>query len=202
VNGIPLILFLLQDNYLVYHGWIPGLVTSIIVATPDLSGVEDVFFNAISIVFIDGLFRSSFSPRQYYLVFLITAIIGNVLSLVGYGPNSPPSFGASGGIFGLLAAALSTDFIVNRRLNTTLLIWFIFVFVISTIGPNIDAYAHIGGTISGLVAGILIGRERSRIRSYWRVRSVDLVPIRTRYQEEEWTSQGYYPYLGLSFGEC
>lgn len=172
VDNIQAIIFLLQDNYLVYHGWIPSLVTSMIVAPPNLSGLEDVFFNAISVLFVDGLLRRAYTPKQYYLVFLLTGIIGNVLSLLGYGPGTgilqpltTISFGASGGIFGLLAGALSTDYIVNRRVNTSLLIWFIFVFIISTIGPNIDAYAHLGGTVSGLVAGYLIGRSRSRPKS-------------------------------------
>jgi rhomboid protease GluP len=174
VDNIQAIIFLLQDNYLVYHGWIPSLVTSMIVATPDLSGLEDVFFNAISVLFVDGLLRNAYRPRQYYLVFLLTGIIGNVLSFLAYGPGTgilPPfttiSFGASGGIFGLLAGALSTDYIVNRRVNTPLLIWFVFVFLISSVGANVDAYAHIGGTISGLVAGYLVGRSRSRSKSYF-----------------------------------
>jgi uncharacterized protein len=174
VDNIQVLIFLLQDNYLVYHGWIPPIVTSMIVAVPDLNGLEDVFFNAISVLFIDGLFRSAFTQKQYYLVFLVTGIIGNILSLVGYGPGngivSPTtviSFGASGGIFGLLAGAISTDYIVNRRVNTTLLIWFIFVFIISTASIGVDAYAHIGGTLSGLVAGFFIGRRRSKTRTYF-----------------------------------
>ena len=171
VDNIQVLLFLLQDNYLVYQGWVPPLVTSAIVAVPDSSGFFDVLFNGISVLFVDGLLRSAFTPKQYYLVFIFTAIVGNVLSLIAYGPGSTIldttiSFGASGGIFGLLAGALSTDYAVNRRVNSSLLIWFVFVFIISTVGIGVDAYAHIGGTLAGLLAGYLIGRSRSRTSHY------------------------------------
>jgi rhomboid protease GluP len=165
VNNIEALIFLLQDNYLVYHGWFPSIVTSIIVAVPGLNGLEDVFFNAVSIFFVDGLLRSSYTSRQYYLVFLVTGIMGNLLSLVGYGPGTGIadtiiSFGASGGIFGLLAGALATDYAIRRKVNMSLLMWFVFVFIISTIGIGVDAYAHIGGTLSGVVCGFIIGRSR------------------------------------------
>ena len=147
------------------------MVTSAIVAVPDSSGFFDVLFNGISVLFVDGLLRSAFTPKQYYLVFIFTAIVGNVLSLIAYGPGSTIldttiSFGASGGIFGLLAGALSTDYAVNRRVNSSLLIWFVFVFIISTVGIGVDAYAHIGGTLAGLLAGYLIGRSRSGTSHY------------------------------------
>ncbi len=172
VDNYQLLLLLLQDNYLVYHGWVPPILTSMIVAVPSLSGLEDVFFNAISVLFVDGLLRNAYTRTQYYLVFLITGIAGNLLSLVAYGPgtgilSTTISFGASGGIFGLLAGALATDFTTNRRVNTTLLLWFIFVFIISSIGIGVDAFAHIGGTLSGIVAGYMIGRSRSRTMSHF-----------------------------------
>jgi rhomboid protease GluP len=171
--SIPIVYFLVQVNVLVFQGLgIPSLVTSMIVVlppqltTPFYLGLEDVFFNAISIFFIDGLLRNTYTSRQYYLVFLVTGVAGNVISLFGE-PLGVTSFGASGGIFGLLAGAVAFDYAVNRRVNTWLIIWFVIIFIYSSIGPYIDVFAHLGGALVGLLAGYLIARSRvARPRSY------------------------------------
>lgn len=169
VNNIQAIIFLLQDNYLVYHGWVPSLVTSIIVVAPNLSGVLDVLFNAIAVFFLDGLLRNTYTQKQYYLVFLLTGIAGNIFSLFGYGPgigiiNTTISFGASGGIFGLVAGAVTNDYALTGRVNKILVMWFIFILVYSSVGEGIDVFAHLGGAVVGLVVGYLIGRSRRRAR--------------------------------------
>lgn len=169
VGNIQAILFLVQDNYLVYHGWIPALVTSMIVVAPSYQGLEDVAFNAIALLFIDGLLRNAFTPRQYYLVFLITGIVGNLVSLFGFGLGrgivaTTISFGASGGIFGLVAGAVAVDYAVTRRVNKGLVLWFVIIFVFSSIGGSVDFFAHIGGALAGAVSGFVVGASRTRAR--------------------------------------
>ena len=132
VNNIQAIIFLLQDNYLVYHGWVPSLVTSIIVVSPNYLGVVDVLFNAIAIFFLDGLLRNTYTQKQYYLVFLLTGIAGNIVSLFGYGSgqgiiNTTISFGASGGIFGLVAGAVTNVFAICCRGNMIVGRWLILI---------------------------------------------------------------------------
>ena len=167
VNNIQAIIFLLQDNYLVYHGWVPSLVTSIIVVAPNYLGVVDVLFNAIAIFFLDGLLRNTYTQKQYYLVFLLTGIAGNIVSLFGYGSgqgiiNTTISFGASGGIFGLVAGAVTNDYAITGRVNKILVMWFIFIFIYSSLGGSVDVLAHLGGAVVGLIAGYAIGRSRRR----------------------------------------
>jgi membrane associated rhomboid family serine protease len=161
VQGTSLINYLIQDNSLVLNGWVVPLVTSIFVAPPFANGyplgIYDVLFNALAVVFIDRLVSNAFSARQYYIVFLATAIFGNLLTLV-YGPNFF-SFGASGGIFGLIAAAVSFDYAKSRRINSSLVMWFAIVFVLSSVGGNVNWVAHLGGALSGLFAGYYIGRK-------------------------------------------
>lgn len=168
IGNIQAILFLVQDNYLVYHGWIPALVTSMIVVAPSYLGLVDVGFNAIALLFVDGLLRV-FTPREYYMVFLLTGIIGNIVSLFGYGPGvgitaTTISFGASGGIFGLVAGAVAVDYVVTRRLNTGLVLWFVIIFVYSSLGGSVDFFAHTGGALAGLVSGFVIGRSKISTR--------------------------------------
>ena len=154
----------LQENWAVLHGAIWQLVTSIIVAplifqgSLYLPGVLDVAFNAIAVVFLDGLTSGVYTPRQYYSTFLITAVVGNLVSLLA-GP-SQASFGASGGIFGLVAGLVTYDYAVNGRVSVQLIVWFLVIFIYSsfTLG-NVNWMAHAGGAIAGFAIGYLIGRD-------------------------------------------
>jgi len=158
-NEVPLYAPFLQSNKAVMAGWIWQLVTSIIVAPPTLSGVIDVAFNAMALVWLDGLFSYTYSKRQYYAVFLATGIAGNIFSLAN-GPSAA-SFGASGGIFGLLAGVVSFDLVTNRRVNPMLILWFALIFIVSSFALTyVDWIAHAGGALAGLVLGYLVGTRR------------------------------------------
>ncbi|HUI24289.1 MAG TPA: rhomboid family intramembrane serine protease [Nitrososphaerales archaeon] len=156
IDGRPLTLFLLQDNGDVFAGRFWQLVTSIIVVPPTVLGIIDVAFNALALAWLDGIFSYTYSKRQYYAVFLATGIAGNIFSLAN-GPNVG-SFGASGGIFGLLAGVVSFDFVTNRRVNVVLMLWFALIFIISSFtSVYVDWIAHAGGALLGLALGYLVG---------------------------------------------
>ncbi len=159
IDGVPLTLLLLQSNGAVLAGGVWQPVTSIIVAPPNYLGVADVVFNAIALAWLDSLFAYTYSKRQYYAVFLATGVAGNIFSLAN-GPNYA-SFGASGGIFGLLAGVISFDIVTNRRLNPSLMVWFAGVFVISSfLFTYVDWIAHAGGALLGLLLGYIVGARR------------------------------------------
>ena len=156
-GGIPLVYYLVQFNDLVYTGWIVPIFTSMIVVLPSSQGLLDVAFNAFAVIWLDGLFRATYSPKAYYAVFIITGVVGNLLSLL-YGPGTV-SFGASGGIFGLVAGAVTVDYARNGKFNQSLVIWFLFIFFFSTLTGGVDVFAHLGGALAGLVAGYYIGKS-------------------------------------------
>jgi membrane associated rhomboid family serine protease len=159
VDGVPLTYIFLQVNALVYRGWYWQLFTSLVVVLPGSLGVVDVLFNAIAVVWLDGLLSDAFAPAEYYAVFLASGLAGNLLSLLN-GPKEI-SFGASGGIFGLLAGAVSVDYAVRRRVNYGLIAWFLVVFAVSSFGFSfVDWLAHLGGALLGLSAGYFLGRRR------------------------------------------
>jgi membrane associated rhomboid family serine protease len=159
VDGKPLTLLLLQDNGQVEMGWAWQLVTSIIVAPPTPTGLLDVAFNAIALAWLDGFFSFAYSKRQYYAVFLLTGIAGNLFSLAN-GPREV-SFGASGGIFGLLAGVVSFDVVTNRRLNLALILWFVLIFLVSSFAlAYVDWIAHVGGALVGLALGYVVGLRK------------------------------------------
>jgi membrane associated rhomboid family serine protease len=159
-DGAPLYLYFLQFNGLVEMGWVWQLFTSIIVAPPSLTGLFDVAFNAIALTWLDGLFSFAYSRRQYYAVFLITAVAGNVFSLIN-GPGEV-SFGASGGIFGLLAGVISFDITTNKRVDFALVAWFAGVFILSSfLLSYVDWIAHLGGALLGFALGYVVGARRT-----------------------------------------
>lgn len=159
VDGVPLTLLLLQYNGLVVAGWVWQLATSIVVAPPTWQGAIDVGFNAMALLWLDGFFSLTYSRNQYYGVFFLTAIAGNIASLAN-GPREL-SFGASGGIFGLLAGVITFDLATNRRLNLALVAWFTVVFVFSSfLFARVDWLAHAGGALVGLALGYAVGVRR------------------------------------------
>ncbi len=161
-----LVNYFVQFNFAVFNGWIPPLLTSAIIVLPTSQGLLDVFFNAISVIWIDRLLASTYTSRQYYSTFIITALAGNLLTLL-YGPFLI-SFGASGGIFGLLGGAVTVDYARTGHVNRSLLIWFLFIFVYSTVAGGVNVFAHLGGALFGLVIGYIIGRRgRRSSSSYW-----------------------------------
>ena len=156
---VPLYALFLQYNKAVLAGWIWQLITSIIIAPPTLSGILDVAFNAMALAWLDGLLSYTYSTRQYYAVFLATGIAGNIFSLAN-GPKVV-SFGASGGIFGLLAGVISFDLVTNRRVNVGLMLWFGVIFIFSSfVFASVDWIAHAGGALLGLALGYIIGMRR------------------------------------------
>lgn len=159
VGGRPLTDLFLQENSRVAGGAVWQLFTSIFVAPPTSLGLLDVGFNSVALVWLDGLFSLAYSGKQYFAVFLATALAGNLLSLAN-GPNVE-SFGASGGIFGLLAGVVSFDLAASKRLNFTLVAWFATVFIFSSFFfSSADWIAHAGGALVGLALGYAIGASR------------------------------------------
>jgi membrane associated rhomboid family serine protease len=159
VSGFELVLFFLEVNALVYQGWVWQLFTAMIISPFGIAGFLDVAFNAFALLWLDRIFSSVFTPREYYLTFIATGVFGNALSLL-YGPHTI-SFGASGGIFGLIAGVVTADYAINRKFNASLVMWFIFIFALSSFTGGVDIFAHLGGALLGLPIGYWIGKKHS-----------------------------------------
>lgn len=151
VNPIALYA-LIQVNYLVERGFLYQLITSIVI-TPSLT---DGFFNVLSMLVIYRIF-GSYAGKKEYLVFLVSGILGNIVSLL-QGPYVS-SAGASGGIFGVLAYYVLDSFRAERNLSKWLaegyLILLAIVFVISDLIPGVDVLAHVGGTLAGFLLSFI-----------------------------------------------
>jgi rhomboid protease GluP len=163
VLGQPLTYFFLQKNSQVYAGAYWQLFTSLVVAPPFSLGVVDVLFNALAVVWLDGMLSGAYDSAEYYATFILSGLAGNLISLLS-GPQVS-SFGASGGIFGLLAGAVSEDFAAERRINYGLLVWFLLIFIFSSFAlAYVDWLAHLGGSLFGLLAGYYLGTKRRNLQ--------------------------------------
>lgn len=155
--------YLAQYNLLVvnYHQYYQ-LFSSIFVT----DSIEDAAFNSVAVLILDRISDSSqFNTTRYFGVFFFSAVLGNLLSLVA-GPNLL-SAGASGGIFGLYAAIFSFSWAEEKRIDKGTLGIFLIIFIVSSVLPDVNYYAHIGGAIGGFIAGpFLYGMLAPKIQSF------------------------------------
>ncbi len=138
------------------------LFTSILVTDSPI----DAGFNAVAVLVLDRLSDDTFNTTRYFLIFFLIAILGNILTLV-QGPQYA-SAGASGGIFGLIAAVFSYSWAKENRLEITTLAFFLLVFIGSSfLISNVNYIAHLGGAIGGFIAGPLLYQSlKPKLRNY------------------------------------
>ncbi len=143
--------FLAQNNLLlVYDHQYYQLFSSILITDSPL----DAAFNAIAVLVLDFITEDNLNKSRYFIVFVSSALIGNLLTLL----NGPyySSAGASGGIFGIYAALIIFSFLKDKKIDIPPFILFIVIFVGSSVLPNVNYTAHIGGAIGGSIVGALI----------------------------------------------
>jgi rhomboid protease GluP len=107
------------------------------------------------------LYEMMFGTRRFVLIYFVTGIAASITTLLHTGG---PSVGASGAIFGILGALISS---IRRSprfrherwargVVQQLLFWIVVNIVIGMSIPQIDMAAHIGGLIAGLLMGALL----------------------------------------------
>ncbi len=145
---------LVQNNGLIMGAHtIWQLYTSIFVT----DSFFDAGFNALAVLILDRMVDNSFNHTRFFAIFLLTALLGNLFSLAN--PPNYSSAGASGGIFGLFAAAFSFTWAAEKKIDRpTLLLFLALFFVSSFLFANVDYLAHLGGSLGGFVAGPVLYR--------------------------------------------
>ena len=127
-------------------------------------GFLHLLFNGWALIQLGGLFERWIGSGRLVLTYFATGICASLASVLF---TDSPSVGASGAIFGLLGALIS--FLLRRRsrlaaggksILSQLVFWAGLNLFLGASMPMIDNYAHVGGLLAGLLAGLLLNERR------------------------------------------
>src|SRR5215217_5264724 len=127
------------------------------------AGFFHLLFNMLSLWILGSLLEPAVGRLRFGLIYFVSLLAGSFGALL-VEPNSP-TVGASGAIFGLMAAAA----IVARNRGMSIMesglgIWIVLNLVITFTVPNISIGGHIGGLIGGGVCALVLFDLGDRIR--------------------------------------
>lgn len=138
------------------------------------SGTSHLFSNMLILFFMGAMIEEEVGHICYLLLYFVSGIGGNLLSLFMRVVNSDmsASIGASGAVFGLDGVLLAMVLLSGRKLQSVTPTRVVAMIVLSLYsgfsGSNIDNAAHVGGLIIGFLGGcvvcILQRRRRERQR--------------------------------------
>lgn len=127
-------------------------------------GLTHLLLNSYALVFIGVLAEPLVGRWRLLLVYLLSGVTGNVLSLWWHagGVNGVGASGAIFGLYGLLLALVATGARhLTRPQRLALLVNTLLVTATSLAyglqQPTVDNAAHLGGLLLGLVAGVVLG---------------------------------------------
>ena len=145
-----------QVNILVLHGWYWQLLTSMFVHV----NIVHIVGNMVFLLIFGLRAEEVFSIEEYMLVYLLSGLAGNLLTLLLMDPLTI-SAGASGAIFGMFGAVTIYVNRVMRQPIGSALIYAFFMLILS-IGLNVNIFAHAGGLVVGLLLGYGFALRRKR----------------------------------------
>ena len=133
------------------------------------SGINHLFNNMLILFFLGAMLEKEVGHVRYGILYFLSGIGGNILSLWVKAVNNDPSgsVGASGALFGLDGVLLAMVFFSGRQMeNVTLprvLLMILYSLYTGFTGQNIDNAAHVGGLLTGFAtAGIMCFFQRRR----------------------------------------
>ena len=111
------------------------------------AGIVHLAFNMIALWYLGTAFEAYVGPLRFGLIYLGSVLWGSAGALI-FAPLSP-TVGASGGVFGLMAAIL----VLQRQRGVSILgdvgIWLGINLVITFTLPGISIGGHLGGIVGG-----------------------------------------------------
>jgi rhomboid protease GluP len=154
-----------QWNYAVWHGawWQPFTAMFVHV------NIIHIFFNMYFLLVMGRQLERVLGPKRLTVVYLVSGLTGNLLSLVLL-PPYVVSAGASGALFGVAGALIVINGVVGGNIQGAIINAFV-LFLINSLLPGVNAYAHLGGLIAGMLFGYyygkLIRRRLAIAYAYW-----------------------------------
>lgn len=116
-----------------------------------------IAFNMFALYQVGTIVEALYGKVRFSLLYLL-AIVGSGLAVIVFNYDIP-TLGASGAIFGLFGALVAVGLRLGKRGRSLIgqvlpIIVINLVFTFSV--PGISAAAHVGGLITGLLAGLLL----------------------------------------------
>jgi membrane associated rhomboid family serine protease len=127
------------------------------------AGFFHLLFNMLSLYILGGLLEPAVGRLRFGLIYFVSLLAGSFGALL-LEPDAP-TVGASGAIFGLMAA---TAVVMRSRgmsvMESGLGIWIVLNLVITFSVPNISIGGHLGGLVGGGVAALVMFELSDRVR--------------------------------------
>lgn len=120
--------------------------------------VDHIVGNVIVLYIVGMACEHAFGGARTAVVYLTSGIAGALVSLAA-GPG--PSVGASGAIFGVIAAVVvvlyrhqNRFYVRDKRIGFVLAVWAGWQILTGLANPFIDNFAHLGGLAAGVLASL------------------------------------------------
>lgn len=168
INTIVFILMYMMNNedYYInkYSVWGYGIVNNgeyyrLLTGAFLHGGVSHYIVNMYSLYILGSQIEGFLGRGKYLIVYLFSALVGSLFSIIF---STIPSVGASGAIFGILGSLLYFGYHYRVYLGSVIKSQIIPLIVINLAigfmsGGQIDNFAHIGGLIGGILATMAVG---------------------------------------------
>jgi len=144
------------------------LLTSAFLHSPSL--FLHILFNMLVLYQVGPWLEQALGRARFAALYVVSALGGSVgFLLLGVNPNLPPAFqpsvvGASGAVFGMFGALLVLTRSLGRS-DQALIGTIAINFVLGLIIPNVAWQGHLGGLITGALAGLIIAKAPAARRS-------------------------------------
>lgn len=128
-------------------------------------GITHILFNSFALYYAGTQLENIFGHFKFTFVYFAAGIMGNLASFA-FGDDMVISAGASTGIFGLFAAYIALAYLNKsnaymRTLGSQFMTLIVINIVMDLFMSGIDMWGHIGGTIGGLLATVIVSKKIS-----------------------------------------
>ena len=123
------------------------------------AGIVHLGMNMISLWVVGSIVEVGIGPARYLAIYVAATVWGSFGALIS-DPNAA-TVGASGGIFGLLAAIMVIQWLRGGRVGGDLIAVMAFNLAFTFSIPGISKGGHVGGIVGGALAAFaIVGLER------------------------------------------
>ncbi|MDO5134794.1 MAG: rhomboid family intramembrane serine protease [Eubacteriales bacterium] len=133
-------------------------------------GITHLGNNMLVLFVLGQRLEPAIGKIRYLLIYLLSGLGGNALSLYGElaSGDFSVSAGASGAVFGIMGAMLYVLILCKGRLQDLtarqVLVMAAFSLYFGFTSSGVDNWAHVGGLVCGFLAALLLVRKPSRLR--------------------------------------